>query len=108
VNVNGYGKYMTETQFGSAIMDLAKFQGWRVVHFRPALTQKGWRTAMSGDRGFPDMVLARDGVVLIVELKAQHGRLGEGQPEWAKELGACYRIWRPGDIEQIKNELRRY
>lgn len=98
--------YMTENQFAEVVMELASFRGWRVVHFRPARTEKGWRTAMTGDRGFPDLVLARNGVVLHVELKRQDGRMGLGQPEWAAAIGDSYRLWRPSDIEEIKEALR--
>ena len=100
------GLPITEYQFAESVMALAQYRGWRVVHFRPALTKKGWRTAMQGDRGFPDLVLARGGAVLIVELKTNDGRYGIGQPEWAEELGGVYRLWRPRDMEAIKEELR--
>lgn len=100
------GRYMTEGQLAEVVIGIAKLYGWRVVHFRPARTKDGWRTAMTGDRGFPDLVLARGGVVLHVELKRQDGRLGRGQPEWADALGDSYRLWRPSDLERIKQELR--
>ena len=44
---------MTEEQLLTAVMDLAKFAGWRVTHFRPARTGRGWRTAVQGDNGCP-------------------------------------------------------
>ena len=106
--VNPLIHFVTETQFADAVIELAQYNGWRVVHFRPARTDKGWRTAMTGDRGFPDLVLARDGVVLIVELKTQDGRMGVGQAEWGTALGDCYRLWRPSDLNTIRDELRRY
>lgn len=104
---NGLQRYMTEAQFADTVLELAKWHGWRVVHFRPARTQRGWRTALAGDIGFPDLVLARGGQVLHVELKTVHGRLGRGQQEWADAIGAeTYRLWRPTDLETIKKELR--
>jgi hypothetical protein len=99
-------KFVTESQFADAVMELAQWRGWRVVHFRPARTEKGWRTAMTGDRGFVDLVLARRGVILHVELKTVHGRMGVGQREWAEAIGDTYRLWRPTDLEAIKAELR--
>lgn len=60
---------------------------------------------MQGDRGFPDLVLAKNGVVILAELKTDTGRLGQGQPEWAEQIGTQYRLWRPKDMEQIKAEL---
>jgi hypothetical protein len=104
--MNGLGKYMTEAQFTDTVVKLAQFNGWRAVHFRPARTKEGWRTAMTGDRGFVDVVLARRGVVLHIELKKQDGAMRAGQREWAEEIGDSYRLWRPSDMETIKQELR--
>ena len=104
--MTGLGKYMTEAQFTDTVVKLAQFNGWRAVHFRPARTKEGWRTAMIGDRGFVDVVLARGGVVLHVELKKQDGVMRPGQKEWGDELGETYRLWRPSDLEHIKLELR--
>lgn len=62
---------------------------------------------MQGHEGFPDLVLARDGVVIFAELKTDKGRLGPGQKEWAEEIGAQYRLWRPKDMPQIIETLKR-
>ena len=98
--------HMTEAQFTDTVVELAKWHRWQVAHFRPARTTRGWRTTMQGHIGFPDLVLARAGVVLLVELKTIHGKLGRGQQEWADQIGAAYRLWRPTDLEEIKRELR--
>jgi hypothetical protein len=98
---------LTEAQFTDTIIELAKYRGWKVAHFRPAQMQSGrWATAMKGDIGYPDLSLARRGRVLIVELKTDVGRYGRGQQEWAEALGDHYRLWRPRDIKQIQEELR--
>lgn len=97
---------LSETDFSDTVIALARWNRWRVVHFRPAQTTKGWRTPFTGDKGFVDLVLARAGVVLLAELKSDTGRLGPGQPEWAEAIGAQYRLWRPIDMEKIRKELR--
>lgn len=97
---------MTEAEFQQAVIDIAMLRGWKVAHFRPARTAKGWRTPVQGDRGFVDLVLARRGVVLLVELKSDKGRFGPGQQEWAAAIGDQYRIWRPSYITQIAEVLR--
>lgn len=97
----------TEAAFTNQIVALAKLYRWRVAHFRPAQMQSGrWATPMQGDKGFPDLVLARDGEVILAELKTNTGRLGQGQPEWAQQIGAQYRLWRPRDMDQIVEELK--
>lgn len=98
---------ITEANFTHTVIELARYCGWHCAHFRPALVRSGkWVTPVSGDKGSPDLLLARGGVVILAELKSQKGRLGPGQAEWASELGAHYRLWRPSDIEEIKRELK--
>jgi VRR-NUC domain len=97
---------MTENQLLDTVMQLAKFYHWQVTHFRPAWTESGWRTPLSGHKGFPDLVLARRGIVLIVELKTEKGRVTKEQERWAEAIGDQYRLWRPRDLESIKEELR--
>src|SRR5262245_42102129 len=41
------------------ILQLARLWGWASYHQRPARTARGWRTALSGCAGFPDLVLVR-------------------------------------------------
>jgi len=100
---------MTEGELLECVIDLAHIFAWRVAHFRPALTSKGWRTPVSADgKGFVDLVLAREGQVLFRELKGTGGRLTPEQEEWIWELsgrGADVDVWYPshwldGTIEQ--------
>ena len=53
---------------------LAIILGWEHVHFRPAMTKHGWRTAGTGSMaaGWPDLVLVRprDRRLIFAELKA--------------------------------------
>lgn len=97
---------MSEDDYLRRIVDTAHLYGWRVTHFRPARTEKGWRTALQGDGGFVDLVLAKHGTVLHVEVKTDRGKVRPDQLEWAKEIGPSYRLWRPRDWEQVLLELR--
>ena len=96
---------MTEEQLGDTVIGLAHLFGWKIVHFRPARTERGWRTLMQGDTGFPDLVIARDGQVIFAELKSAKGRLRPDQEAWINALGFCY-VWRPADLDFIKERLR--
>lgn len=100
-------KYMTEDELKSTVIELAKYRGWKVTHFRPALNRRGqWRTPLEGDAGFVDLVLARRGEVIHAELKTETGVLSKGQREWSEALGDTYRLWRPSDLDQIAKELK--
>jgi hypothetical protein len=104
---------VTEDELLENVIDTAHLFGWRVAHFRPAMTSKGWRTAVSADgKGFVDCVIARQGEVLFRELKGTGGQLTDEQEEWIFELmGGCNSVdvWYPSHWEDgtIEAELRR-
>lgn len=91
---------MTESELLSAVIELAQLSGWMVHHDRPARTDKGWRTAIQGNPGYPDLTLVRDGVVIFAELKSEGGRLTDGQKQWAEALNGNMVVWRPSDWHQ--------
>ncbi len=94
---------LSESQFQQMITDRAKVRGWLVYH-----TYDSRRSTA----GFPDLVLARDGRVLIIEVKTEKGRLSKAQAEWLRELGIddslrsqeVY-VWRPSDMAYIEDTL---
>ena len=95
----------TEAEFQTLVIDYAHLMKWRVAHFRPAQTGKGWRTAMEGDPGFPDLVLARNGVVILAELKSEKGQLSASQLQWSIVADAL--VWRPSDWVEVQKILAR-
>jgi len=104
---------MTEAQFQSAVIDLARLCGWRVMHTRPAQIRPGvWATPIQGDAGFPDLVLCRPvhNDFIIAELKTETGRVSAGQHLWLQALDAAgveTHVWRPKDLPAIQTRLRR-
>jgi hypothetical protein len=105
---------LTEATFTRVIIAYAQAHGWLVYHQRPAITAKGWRTAVQGNPGFPDLVLARKSVIVIAELKRKHGKMTESQIAWMRAFGwpirlpsgVIVRLWTPDDWEDIKDVLR--
>lgn len=89
----------SEEQFKAEVIREATSRGWLKHHDRPARTDKGWRTAIEGDPGFPDLVLAKDGRVLIIELKSEKGRVSAEQKAWIKHTRG--QVWRPRDWTKI-------
>jgi len=112
---------ITEEQFSQQVEDLLNIGGWRWCHFRPAQTEKGWRTALSGHKGFPDYIATRDSRLLIFELKSVRGKLSPDQEAWLESLRGCRRaylrsgetlffevyLWRPKDFDEIVQILER-
>jgi hypothetical protein len=98
---------ISEAGWQQIVMDTARVYGWLAAHFRPAKTQTGrWITPMSGDVGFPDLVLCRRGEVIVAELKRQRTKPTPGQVRWLAELGGHGRLWRPQDFPEVLRELR--
>lgn len=97
---------LSEDDLLRRILDYAKLQGWLIVHYRPCKTAKGWRTPLQGDAGAPDLILARNSRVLLVELKSATGRATPDQVKWLQALGDHARLWKPKDWADILKELR--
>ena len=82
------------------------------LHFQWAVEMIGgkhWKTKCIGRRGFPDRIAVfPGGRVVLVELKAENGRLSAAQKQFAndmKRLGAQYEcLW---SKEQINDFIRR-
>jgi len=100
---------MSEDELQDNVMQTAALYGWVVVHHRPARTADGGRTAIQGQKGFPDLVLARDGRVLFRELKSAKGKPTADQLIWLEALGDLGGVWRPQQWLDgtIQSELRR-
>jgi hypothetical protein len=102
---------VTEAQFQKWVLQLAKLRGWRVAHFRTAQTTKGaYMTPVAADgKGFPDLVLVRNGRLVFAELKAEKGRLGPDQKDWIDAISGCgieMYLWKPADANTIEEALK--
>ncbi|MCJ7634177.1 VRR-NUC domain-containing protein [Candidatus Bathyarchaeota archaeon] len=101
---------ISEEDFLRQVIDLAHVYGWKVAHFRPAQTARGWRTAVQGDgAGFPDLVLVRERVI-FAELKSEKGKVSDAQWAWKDVLQSAmaeFYIWRPSEWDEIVECLKR-
>lgn len=98
---------LSEDDFQTRVMDLAKRCGWMVSHTLPAIRQSGRiSTPIKGDRGEPDLRLARRGVVLFVELKTNTGKVSPDQQKWLDALDGYGAVWRPRDWDLVVAALR--
>jgi len=99
----------SEREFTDQVIQLARLYGWIASHFRPARTEKGWRTPTQADgNGFPDLVLVR-GRVIYAELKAEDGHTRPEQERWIaafEEAGQEVYVWRPSDWDSIREILK--
>lgn len=101
----------TEKEFTANVIDAAHYYGWRVAHFRTIETwthgRRRWMTPVQGDgAGFPDLILARDGVVLAVELKVGKNKASLEQLAWLQVLRLPGGVWRPEDWNVILKALQ--
>jgi len=98
---------MTEAQLVDKIIHYLHMRGWVVTHFRPAKLGTRWITALSGDKGFPDICAARNGEVWFIEAKIKGGRLSAEQRIWGKHLPADrYLVIYPDDFIALVERMR--
>lgn len=98
-------EHISEDDLQDLIAHYAQWCGWLVHHQRPARTNNGWRTTVQYDgKGFPDLVMARHGRVVLAEIKTETGRVSPHQKRWIAASGA--HLWRPSDWPQIQEILR--
>ena len=91
-------KNMSEETLQNSIVELAHSLHWLVHAERPARTADGWRTPVQGDKGFPDLVLAKNKMVIMAELKSENGTISEAQQVWWRAIESPkFQLWRPRD-----------
>ena len=105
---------ISEKDFLTTVIEYAQAHGWKVAHFRPGMTGRRvgrdgkpvWVTPVQGDgKGFPDLVLVRERVLIFAELKSQKGRVSKEQLGWLDAISptcAGAYCWRPEDWNEIE------
>ncbi|CAN5668110.1 hypothetical protein BH24ACT5_BH24ACT5_30640 [soil metagenome] len=99
----------SETECERTIVEAARMLGYLVHGSRPATSQKGWRTPLKGDRGFPDLVICGHGHCFMVELKRKPNRIEPAQQAWFDVLTAAgidvRVVWVPEQQQQFIDTL---
>ena len=97
---------LSEKEFQTQVIDLARICGWIVAHFhdsRKQVTRANGQKFFIGDKdakGFPDLVIARPPTVMFWEMKKELGKTTPEQDEWLTVLRTCNleaRVVRPSD-----------
>jgi hypothetical protein len=103
---------MSEAEFQTQVISIARMYGWRVQHSRAVQMANGkWLTPIQGDAGFPDLILVKPGArggIIYAELKTDLGRVAPHQRDWLRAIDAaggeaC--VWRPTDMATIAERL---
>jgi hypothetical protein len=96
------GEYvLSEKEWQRQVLDLALLYGWRHAYhtFDSRRSSSGW----------PDLCLVRERVV-FAELKSEKGKVSAAQADWLAALeaaGAETYVWRPSDVVDVMQALRR-
>lgn len=100
---------LTEAEFQSQVMVVARRFGWRVAHAGRAKVGGKWVTRMA--TGWPDLTLLRPPELVFLELKRTGGRIRPEQTVWVDELdtvaGVTAAIVGPDDAEWVWQLLSR-
>lgn len=88
-----------------AVTEAMQLTGWRWTHARRSdLAQ------LQGSQGVPDIIAARQGVGLALELKSAHGQPTPEQLLWLADLalvGLHALVIRPDDLDQLLTVITR-
>lgn len=100
----------TEREYESTVIDAARIGGWRVHAERPAQTAKGWRTAIRGSAGWPDLFLVHPTRgAMALELKRRPRRPTVEQVRWLAALTAvgidARLVYVPEELDALVLEL---
>jgi hypothetical protein len=101
---------MLEDDLAAAITQAATYAGWRWHHIR-----RSDLGLQQGHSGFPDLVLAKAGRVLFLELKREGQQPRPDQLAWADALNGVFgqleeppaRVVTPADLGRLLAELTR-
>lgn len=74
-------RHMSEDELLRAITEAATYGGWRWHHIR-----RSDKAIQQGHSGFPDLVLAKGGVTLFLELKREGAQPRPDQLAWLDAL----------------------
>lgn len=95
-----------EREFQDSFIPYVQHRGWRVIHIRPARSDKGWRTPVQGNgKGFPDNLLLRGDRSLVAELKRVGEKPDADQKAWLAAFEAAgweVYVWTPADWAEIE------
>lgn len=100
---------MTERAFQRQVLAYLALCRWQYIHQRPARTAKGWRTAIEGHMGFPDIVAVRGPRLVFIELKVGKNKPTPEQEHWLdllRQTQAEVYLWRPEDWDTILEVMR--
>ena len=93
----------SETEFENTIIEMAQTFGWYVHHTRKVKVQREdgstyHATPLKGNKGAPDLTMAKDGRVVFAELKSEKAPpLSPEQRRWWEELtGRTWGDWHGG------------
>ena len=81
----------SEAELLKGVIAIAREFGWLVHH-----THDSRWNDWSSDKGVPDLTLAKDGRVVLMELKKQDGRVRPEQKVWLEASGGY--LIRPLDV----------
>jgi hypothetical protein len=100
---------VNEASVSSVIEDALRVGRWRWTHFRPAQDRHGkWKTALTGDAGWPDYHAVRGHEVVAIEAKGRYEQPKPEQQEWLDQLaaaGVTTFVANPATVEEVRDWL---
>lgn len=78
---------ISEAEFQATVLDMAQSLGWYCHHeYGSQRAPRGRNMRQITNKGFPDLVLAKDGITIYAELKTEKGKVDKDQWAWLNRL----------------------
>jgi len=84
LNINNDTRLLiSEAEFQATVLDLAQSLGWYCHHeYGSQRAPRGRNMRQITNKGFPDLVLAKNSITIYAELKTEKGKVDKNQWEW--------------------------
>ena len=96
IDIDAYRDTASEAALMEMIRRAAILNGW--LYYHP-------HSSKHSTKGYPDVTLLRDGVLIFAELKTTTGKVSPDQQLWLDDLSHVHKtrsyLWRPKDAELI-------
>lgn len=102
---------ISEEELVDTLLEYGKTGGWLCTHFRPAKTNKGYRTLLQGNKGYFDITMMHKDLrrTLFIECKSKKGTLKPEQKQWREaalaQPSSEYYLWKPEHLAEARQVI---
>ena len=97
------GILLSEKEWQGQVIELARWLNYEFIYHT--------FDSRHSPAGFPDLIILRDQIMIVAELKSEDGELTAEQYFWLLgfiEITPAVYLWKPSDFDSVKEVLEKY